>query len=179
MASSSSTFRRLFGPFVRQDGGSVASVTRMTPLAEATFPSPVIGLGRAIESPATRTRNSSFSLIHYLIAGTVTVVILALAFGLGFGLTRHHTTTVTIYGAINGSGIVAIDLENKSTITAYTQNEDGIITVSQYTNGTWTGGALSDLVTANGSFNGEDLTARKGTPLMSESYARDGELIVG
>ena len=203
MASISSTPRRPSLPS-DQKGDPHDSITPVISTSIAILDSPVLGLGPELKPAEASSEQSSvapqeyleptsrqrtlklelkFSWKHIILAIFVVLLILALALGLSLGLTRkyqlHIAPAPIDNGAINGSGVVAIDLDNKSTITAYTQNADGVIVVSQYANENWTGGALSNLITANGSFNGEDLTARKGTPLMAESYARDGELIVG
>jgi hypothetical protein len=198
MASPSLTPRRTSLP-LDQKGDPHESITPVISTSIAISDSPVLGLGPELPSveasdqssvdndvyppPQQRALKLKFSWKHIILAILVVLLVLALALGLSLGLTRKHQLHIAPApidnGAINGSGVVAIDLDNKSTITAYTQNADGVIVVSEYTNENWTGGALSNLITANGSFNGEDLTARKGTPLMAESYARYGELIVG
>lgn len=105
---------------------------------------------------------------------------LGLTIGLGVGLTvgKHKApATIQRYGAINGSGIVALDLDNTTIITSYTQRYDGVIVKNQYIAGNWSGGTdIGDLVTADGNFNGETLVARNGTPLMALSYVNDNEL---
>jgi hypothetical protein len=200
MASPSLTPRRTSLP-LDQKGDPHDSITPVISTSIAILDSPVLGLAPVLESVGASEQSSVASGVypppldgrrilklelrwkHIILAILVVLLILALALGLSLGLTRKHQLHIALApidnGAINGSGVVAIDLDNKSTITAYTQNADGVIVVSEYTNENWTGGALSNLITANGSFNGEDLTARKGTPLMAESYARDGESIVG
>lgn len=198
MASPSLTPRRTSLP-LDQKGDPHDSITPVISTSIAILDSPVLGLAPVSESVGGESSVASggypppvdgrvilkleLRWKHIILAILVVLLILALALGLSLGLTRKHQLNIALApiddGAINGSGVVAIDLDNKSTITAYTQNADGVIVVSEYANNNWTGGALSNLITANGSFNGEDLTARKGTPLMAESYARDGELIVG
>lgn len=134
------------------------------------------------ETEELRSKKSARRIIPIVLA--TIVVALGLGLGLGLGLPHHKKNPVAIqsYGAINGSGIVALDLDNTTKITAYTQRYDGVIVKSEYQNapnGVWSGGTdVGDLVTANASFNGDTLAARNGTPLMALSYVNDNELIV-
>ncbi|KAI9875359.1 MAG: hypothetical protein M1830_008585 [Pleopsidium flavum] len=93
------------------------------------------------------------------------VSILGLALGLGIGLTIGRK----VQGAMEGTGIVALDLGDDTTrITLYFQDRSGQIRQSQYKDGIWTGGTPQDtVVTSN---------ARPGTPLMALSYAHNNEL---
>ena len=138
-----------------------------------------------IEPTQESHRRRSRSLIVkslLLVYGAAVMIILALALGLGLGLglrREKHSVNVPMYGAINGSGIVALDLDNTTKITSYTQRYDGVIVRSEYQDGNWSGGTdIGDIVTANGNFDGESLAARNGTPLMALSYVNDAELSV-
>lgn len=100
----------------------------------------------------------------------------SLAIGLGVGLSDRGRKSPTVerelYGAYNGSGIVALDLGNitKPNITTYSQNVNGTIVKSEFFNGTWLGGTDDDSIMA--------MNARNGTPLMGLSYVNDDELTV-
>jgi hypothetical protein len=77
---------------------------------------------------------------------------------------------------------VVIELElvlgDKSNATGYFQRYDGVIEVSKYSKNSWKNGPDSqDIDTTKISINGQNLTARDGTPLMALSYARAGEQI--
>lgn len=106
------------------------------------------------------------------------IVVASLAIGLGLGLTmkeRKGSAVVAqkeLFGAFNGSGVVALDLGDIAIpeITTYTQDVNGTIVKSEFLNGTWSGGADGDAIMAIG--------ARDGTPLMALSYANDDELTV-
>lgn len=112
------------------------------------------------------------------------VFIVAISIGVGVGVShsrcRHNCGPVQKFGAMNGSGIVAIDLGDGSPrITAYTQDWDGSIVKSEYFNNSWSGGGVEgDLNTMNATIDGHSLVARDGTPLMSLVYEHAGERIV-
>jgi hypothetical protein len=116
-----------------------------------------------------------------LIIGAL-IIIIGLSVGLAVGITHNRGKHETMqgFGAMNGSGIVSLDLGDGSPrITAYTQRWDGVILKSEYLNDSWSGGgAEGDLVTANATIDGNTLAARDGTPLMALSYAHADELIV-
>ncbi|RAL65468.1 hypothetical protein DID88_001034 [Monilinia fructigena] len=123
-------------------------------------------------------RNSRNHIVA-LIAVTIIVIAASLGVGLGVGLYKPKSVTpMQTRGAINRSGVVAIDLDNTTKITAYTQRYDGVIVRSEYQDGIWTGGSnIGDLDTSKGNFNGETLVARNGTPLMALSYESADELL--
>jgi len=114
-----------------------------------------------------------------ILLGILTLIsIMGLALGLGLGLTFRKTGDSEVpaglpqSGALNGSGIVAIDLDDgMHMITTYTQTYDGTIVWSQYLNDTWSGGSLNDTVLTDND------TPRNGTPLMALSYINNEELI--
>ena len=112
------------------------------------------------------------------------ILAFALVLGLALGLTlgKHHIhKSIVQSGALNGSGVVALDLGDGSPrITAYTQRFDDVIVKSEYLEGHWYGdndtGAIN--TTDASSAGGITLKARKGTPLMALSYTKAQELIV-
>jgi hypothetical protein len=118
----------------------------------------------------------------FILLGIVVAIALALGVGLGVGLHKpktNHSSKTLHQGAINGSGVVAIDLDNTTKITTYIQRYDGVLVRSKYQDGVWSGGDnVGELDTTRGNFNGETLVARNGTPLMALSYERQGELLV-
>jgi len=106
------------------------------------------------------------------------ISIIGLALGLGLGLTFRKAGDSKApveppqSGALNGSGIVAIDLDGgMHMITTYTQTYNGSIIWSQYLNKVWSGGSLDDAVLTDND------TPRNGTPLMALSYTNNEELI--
>jgi hypothetical protein len=118
----------------------------------------------------------------FIILGILVAIALALGVGLGVGLHKpkpNHSSKTLHQGAMDGSGVVAIDLDNTTKITAYTQRYDGVLVRSEYQSGLWSGGdSVGELNTARGNFNEEMLVARNGTPLMALSYEGQGELLV-
>lgn len=75
-------------------------------------------------------------LRRYWICILAMVMILGLALGLGLGLTIGRN----VQGAMEGTGLAALDLrDGSSKITLYFQDRSGHIRVSQYENGVWTG----------------------------------------
>lgn len=104
------------------------------------------------------------------------IVVASLAIGLGLGLTTNLRKSPVapreLFGAFNGSGIVALDLGDIAIpkITTYTQNVNGSIVESGFLNGNWSGGTDADEVMAT--------NVRNGTPLMALSYANNDELTV-
>ncbi|KAI9752050.1 MAG: hypothetical protein M4579_005778 [Chaenotheca gracillima] len=100
-------------------------------------------------------------------------IIIALAVPLALHFRNQDSSSpaqIAPEGAINGSGIVALDLADGSRrIALYSQHFNGEIRKYEYLDGTWTGGTGNDVVVESG--------AKDGTPLMGLSYAIQGELI--
>lgn len=154
-------------------------------VSDSTHPSPRNSRVQAEETSndlaqAQNHKMRNRKLHAALIAATIIVMAISLGVGLGIGLEKPKPVThLQARGAIDRSGVVAIDLDNTTKITAYTQRNDGVIVRSEYQDGVWTGGSnIGDLDTSKGNFNGETLVARNGTPLMALSYEYANELLV-
>ncbi|KAM3072480.1 hypothetical protein ACMFMG_009280 [Clarireedia jacksonii] len=127
----------------------------------------------------TRKKRHRLRWVTFIVLGIIAIAI-ALGVGLGVGLQKHNGSAMVLdRGAMNGSGVVAIDLDNTTKITAYTQRYDGVIVRSEYESAVWSAVTnVGELDTALGNFNGETLVARNGTPLMALSYEYANELLV-
>ncbi|KAB8300880.1 hypothetical protein EYC80_002808 [Monilinia laxa] len=153
-------------------------------VSDSAYPSPRKSHVQALETSnnidqTQHHKKRNRKLYVALIVATVIVMGLSLGVGLGVGLYKPKSVTrIQTRGAINRSGVVAIDLDETTKITAYTQRYDGVIVRSEYQDGIWAGGSnIGDLDTLKGNFNGETLVARNGTPLMALSYEFANELL--